>query len=213
MVRDRDGALPSVLWKEDEVRKAERDMAEDWLREDDEEKLANSTLSGDMWIGMLCGKKGTFTAADLIPLRQSEEDSQGKTEKPTRNTEENTEKNTEGDMEGEREKNTMEELAKEAGKLGQDAENAPLHPGTKKRARAYRTLILDLGRAATECSELKTCIRISLFLFLAVANLYLTVKLHGSKERKGLRDIGRKLLRNYGTLALISGSLPPVGDA
>ncbi|KAJ4412053.1 hypothetical protein N0V85_003748 [Neurospora sp. IMI 360204] len=133
---------------------------------------------------------------DLLPVGQMNKASEDKTDEKT---EEEKKKN----------KETMAGLAEEVEKISQKV--VFRHPDQKYMASAYRALILDLGKAATECSDLKTYVRISLFLFLAVDDLCLKMR-SSSEERKQMQAIGRIYLRNYVVLALLGESLSALGN-
>lgn len=158
MVSDMSGSHPVSLWKDEtsEIHQLWNKAKAD-ISNYDKEGIAVSLDRGE-WIQRICGEKGTFTEADLLPV--------GERNKPWENT-----------------------MAGQARKLDTLIQMAELR--RVQEAATYRAQILDLGKAVTEYSDLKTYMRISLFLFLAVHELASFIKRPTSGNvRKDIKDIG-----------------------
>ena len=232
MVSDKMGELPTILWKGDkmeapkdlgditkpicdlekmkrrevlrvlaesirdknkmETGKVRGDGAAQWICDLDKNDLVHERLEKENWTKMICGKSGTFTVLELLPVDQGNN-------------------GLEKELEEKTEERTMAGLAQEVGKICHL--HKFLHIGNVRMANMYRDLILDLGKAATECSDLKAYIRISLFLFLVVDGLNLAMDLEvTSEEQKRLKAIGCEYLRNYVALVLLGEELLAPGD-
>ncbi|KAK3392437.1 hypothetical protein B0T20DRAFT_56123 [Sordaria brevicollis] len=178
MMFDKAGPLAAtVKWDTNEKKRGMRDTAARRICKEISCEDMVKILKSEVWIRSLCRHMVELSAKDLLPIGTSNS---------------NQPSTRDGD--------SMVALAYRVGSLVKRAGNQ--EEDIQKELAEYRYLALDLGEAATQCSDMETYVCISFYLFWVMVEVWSIV------ERSGeLHDIGVKYLRNYVSLVLLGEAM------